>query len=175
MVEIDNSKQTIAALVPAVCTALIVTSSLKMGLYMALATSIVLILTSLAMNIFKNSAPDNMLILFYVVLTAFFTGIANLIFQAYIPEVYNELGIYVPLIVFSVCIVVQVVYGNNAYSLKRVIKTSISFILAISIISIIRELLGKGLASTLEHPTTLIIIGFLFAIVSGITSKKKLV
>lgn len=173
--KIVKDKKSITALIAAICTALITTSSLKIGLSIGLATSIVLILANVFMNIFKNRAPANMLMLFYIVLTAFFTGIVNLIFQAYIPEVYGALGIYVPLIIFSVCIIVQVIYGDGSYSIGRVTRTSIYFTLAISAISIIRELIGKGLASTLEHPTALIIIGFLFAIVSGIINKKQLV
>ena len=172
---IARDKKTIGALAAAICTALIATSSLKMGLTIALASSIVLLLTSLFMNILKGRAPANMLALFYIAFAAFFTSLADLIFQAYIPEVYGELGIYVPLIIFSTSTIIQVLYDDGSYSIKRVVKTSISLILGLSVIGLVRGLIGKGLPSTLEHPTAFIIIGLLFALASGIANRKKLV
>lgn len=167
--------QTTKPIIAAICTTLIATSSFKMGLAIALTSSIVLLLTGLLMNILKTRVPEGMQILFCITFAAFFTGLSDLFFQAFLPEIYMDLGVYLPIVIFTTTMVVQLPYRDSPYSMKRGLSTSIYLVIGMSLIALIRELMGKGLSSTLEYPTTYIIIGIVFAIVSSLVNKEKLV
>ncbi len=170
----NNGKKISATLLAAICTGLVATTSLRTGLSIGIAVSIVLILTNLIMNIFKDRAPSNMLILFYMVLVAFLTSIIYIITQAYLPELIAELGVYMPILIFSVCIIVQIVSGEENYSINIALKTSIGFILALGVIGIVREVLGKNYTAMLEAPAAFLTAGILLAIASGIFNKKAI-
>lgn len=163
------------SLLAAICTGFVATTSLKVALSMSIAVTIVLIITNLIMNLFKNRAPNSMLLLFYMVLTAFMTGIMYLIFQAYLPDIVNELGIYIPVVLFSVPLISQIFSDKGNYSITNALTTSIGFILVICCIGIIRGILGKNNTAILEPPAAFIITGILLAILTGIFNKKKTV
>lgn len=167
-----NTKKTNTALIAAVCTALAATTNIKTGFAVGIATSIVLILTNILMGILKNKAPNNMLILFYIVFSAFFVSITHFIFQAYFPEISNQLGIYIP-ITFTVCLLIQLVQGGTDYSIGNSIQISIEFILLMVVIGALREWLGSGIPSMALAPGALITLGFVLAVISAIYKGKK--
>ncbi|HHW71502.1 MAG TPA: hypothetical protein GX392_09260 [Clostridiales bacterium] len=168
-----NNKKNNTALLAAICTGFVATTSLKTALSIGLAASIVLIITNLIMHLFINKAPNSMLMLFYIILTAFITSIMYLIFQAYFPDIVNELGIYIPVLLFTISIIVQIFLHEKKYSILNILALSIGFILILCGIGIIRELLGGKYTAILEAPAAFIITGFLLAILSGIFDKDK--
>ncbi|NMA95392.1 MAG: hypothetical protein GX974_05065 [Clostridiales bacterium] len=158
-------------IIAGICTLLIATSSLKLGAFMAIFSCIIMVITNLFMHIFKDRIPNDNLTIFYVSFSAFLSGLMNLIIQAYMPEMFDEIGLYIPIIIFCTSIVVHMLYDDHLYSITRSLKTSMGIIISVAILSTLRQIIGLGLPNTLAYPTTFIIVAILFAIASGITSR----
>ena len=86
------------------CPTLGTTASAINGLSMGLATLFVLICSNLSISLIKNVVPDQVRIPAYVVLIAAFVSIIQLLMEAYVPALYESLGLFIPLIVVN-CIV----------------------------------------------------------------------
>lgn len=130
------------------CPTLAVTTSLTNAIGMGLSTTFVLMLSNLIISILKDIIPDRVRIPSYIVIVATLVTIVQLIMQGYFPSLYSSLGIYVPLIVVN-CIILgraESFASKNTPidSLADGIGIGFGFTIAISLISIVRELLGGG-------------------------------
>ena len=92
------------ALLLGMCPTLATTSSAINGMSMGLATAFVLICSNAAISAIKKLVPDEVRIPVYVVVIASFVTILQMCMQAYMPELYKSLGLFIPLIVVN-CIV----------------------------------------------------------------------
>jgi len=92
------------ALVLGMCPTLATTTSAMNGLEMGLATMFVLILSNMAISLVAPAVPDKVRIPAYIVIIATFVTVLQLLMQAYVPAVYETLGLFIPLIVVN-CIV----------------------------------------------------------------------
>jgi electron transport complex protein RnfE len=130
------------------CPVLAVTNAMINGLAMGLATSFVLIFSSLVVSSIKKLIPSQVRIASYIVIIASFVTIADRVLAAYFPPLSKNLGPYVPLIVVN-CIILG---RQEAFSSKNSVGRSLvdafgmssGFIAALLILSAIRELLGMG-------------------------------
>lgn len=130
------------------CPTLAVSTSLANGLGMGIAATFVLLGSNIIISLIKNFIPDRIRIPCYIVIIATFVTITELVMKAYSPDLNRALGIYVPLIVVN-CIVLA---RAEAYASKSSLLNSIldalgmglGFILALLLISGIREVLGMG-------------------------------
>lgn len=130
------------------CPTLAVTNAMINGLAMGLATSFVLIFSSLAVSSIKRLIPRQVRIACYIVIIASFVTIADRFLAAFFPPLSKSLGPYVPLIVVN-CIILG---RQEAFSSKNTIRRSLSdafgmsagFVIALLILSTIREILGSG-------------------------------
>ncbi len=130
------------------CPTLAVTGAVINGVAMGLATSFVLIFSSLVVASIKKLIPAQVRIASYIVVIASFVTIADRFMQAYFPPVSKALGPYVPLIVVN-CIILG---RQEAFSSKNPVGRSLvdalgmssGFILALLVLSSIREILGAG-------------------------------
>ncbi|MEI3238859.1 MAG: electron transport complex subunit E [Lachnospiraceae bacterium] len=130
------------------CPTLAVTTSAINGLGMGLSTTVVLMLSNLFIGCLRNVIPDKVRIPAYIVIIASFVTVVDLLLQAYIPSLYESLGIYIPLIVVN-CIIfgrAESFAGKNPglLSLFDGIGMGLGFTGAITIIGLVRELLGAG-------------------------------
>ena len=91
-------------LVLGMCPTLAVTTSVNNGLGMGLSTMAVLILSNLLISALRNVIPDKVRIPAYIVVIASLVTVVQLLLQAYIPSLYESLGLYIPLIVVN-CII----------------------------------------------------------------------
>ena len=91
-------------LVLGMCPTLATTSSAINGLSMGLATTFVLFGSNTVVSAIKNLIPDNVRIPAYVVVIATFVTVVEMMMQAYLPSLYESLGLFIPLIVVN-CIV----------------------------------------------------------------------
>lgn len=91
-------------LVLGMCPTLAVTTAAINGLGMGLTTMLVLIGSNVMISLLRNFIPDKVRIPAYVVIIASFTTIVGMLLQAYVPSLYESLGIYIPLIVVN-CII----------------------------------------------------------------------
>ncbi len=140
----------IFVLVLGMCPTLATTSSAINGLSMGLATTFVLFGSNTVISAIKNLIPDNVRIPAYVVVIATFVTVVEMSMQAYLPALYESLGLFIPLIVVN-CIVLG---RAEAFAAKNsVLKSSLDglgmglgFSLALTMLGTIREILGTGKA-----------------------------
>ena len=137
-------------LVLGMCPTLAVTTSVKNGLGMGLSTMAVLILSNLLISALRNVIPDKVRIPAYIVVIATLVTVVQLLLQAYIPSLYESLGLYIPLIVVN-CIILG---RAESYASKNPVLPSIfdgigmglGFTVGLVAIGLVRELLGSGKA-----------------------------
>jgi len=130
------------------CPTLGVTTSAINGLGMGLATTFVLVMSNLVVSIVKSQIPDKVRIPSFIVIIASFVTMVELIMQAYVPSLFEQLGLFIPLIVVN-CIVLG---RAEAFASKNNILSSLidglgmglGFAMALTILGGIRELLGSG-------------------------------
>ena len=130
------------------CPTLGVTTSGTNGLGMGLATMFVLVLSNCFISVLKNVIPDKVRIPAFIVIIASFVTIVQLLMEAYVPFLYEQLGLYIPLIVVN-CIILgraEAFASKNGLvdSLFDGIGIGLGFTLALTLLGLIRELLGAG-------------------------------
>ncbi len=135
-------------LVLGMCPTLATTTSAMNGLEMGLATMFVLILSNIVISLIAPVVPDKVHIPVYIVVIATFVTLLQLLMQAYVPDVYETLGLFIPLIVVN-CIVLG---RAEAFASKNSVGDSaldgigigLGFTVTLTIIGIVREILGSG-------------------------------
>ncbi|MBR5018309.1 MAG: electron transport complex subunit E [Bacteroidales bacterium] len=137
-------------LVLGMCPTLGTTTSAINGLGMGLATMIVLILSNITISAISKIIPDKVRIPCYIVVIASFVTIVQLLLQAYVPVLYEALGIFLPLIVVN-CVILG---RAEAFANKNSVGDSaldgvgvgLGFTIALTAIGLVREILGSGSA-----------------------------
>ncbi len=135
-------------LILGMCPTLAVTTSAINGLGMGLTTMAVLILSNMLISMLRKIIPDGVRIPAFIVVIASFVTVVELLLEAYIPSLYDSLGLYIPLIVVN-CIILG---RAEAYASKNNVFLSVfdglgmglGFTIALTLIGSIRELLGSG-------------------------------
>ena len=130
------------------CPTLATTTSAINGMSMGLATAFVLVLSNMAISAIARFVPDKVRIPSYIVVIATFVTVLQLLMQAFVPTVYETLGLFIPLIVVN-CIVLG---RAEAFANKNSVADSaldglgigLGFTVSLTLIGIVRELLGNG-------------------------------
>ena len=135
-------------LVLGMCPTLATTTSAMNGLEMGLATMFVLILSNIVISLIAPVVPDKVHIPVYIVVIATFVTLLQLLMQAFVPGVYQTLGLFIPLIVVN-CIVLgrAEAFANKHGVLESAldgIGVELGFTLSLTVIGIVREILGSG-------------------------------
>jgi electron transport complex protein RnfE len=170
------------------CPTLGTTSSALNGMSMGLATAFVLVCSNMVISLLKNLIPDKVHIPCYIVIIATFVSVLELCMKAYLPSIYATLGLFIPLIVVN-CIVLgraESFAAKNNVLLSAIdgLGNGLGFTLALTLLGIMRELLGTGRIfdypiypenyGTLVFvlaPGAFIALGFLVAIVNKLRTK----
>lgn len=137
-------------LVLGMCPTLATTTSAMNGLEMGLATMFVLILSNIVISLIAPVVPDKVHIPVYIVVIATFVTVLQLLMQAYVPAIYETLGLFIPLIVVN-CIVLgraEAFANKNSVfdSFLDGVGIGLGFTLSLTVIGIVREILGSGSA-----------------------------
>lgn len=130
------------------CPTLGTTSSAMNGLSMGLATTFVLVMSNIVISMIKNIVPDKVRIPAFVVVIATFVTVVEMVMKAYIPALFESLGLFIPLIVVN-CIVLG---RAEAFASKNNVISSmfdgfgigLGFAFALTLLGAIREFLGTG-------------------------------
>ena len=135
-------------LVLGMCPTLATTTSAINGMSMGLATMFVLICSNIVISLLKNLIPDKVRIPAFIVVIATFVTLVQLLMQAYLPGIYDVLGLFIPLIVVN-CIVLgraEAFAAKNNVGLSALdgIGMGLGFTLALTLLGAVRELLGTG-------------------------------
>lgn len=135
-------------LVLGMCPTLATTSSAINGMSMGLATTFVLLCSNVVISLLKNLIPDKVRIPAFIVVIASFVTLVQMCMQAYLPDLYASLGLFIPLIVVN-CIVLGraeafAAKNNAGLSALDGLGMGLGFTLSLTILGSIRELLGTG-------------------------------
>ncbi len=136
------------ALVLGMCPTLATTTSAINGMSMGLATLFVLVCSNVVISLLKNLIPDKVRIPAFIVVIATFVTMVQLVMQAYLPGIYEVLGLFIPLIVVN-CIVLgraEAFAAKNSVGLSAMdgLGMGLGFTLSLTVLGAIRELLGSG-------------------------------
>lgn len=130
------------------CPTLGTSSSAINGMSMGLATTAVLIFSNILISVFKKVIPDKVRIPAFIMIIASLVTIVQMLMEAFTPDIYKVLGLYIPLIVVN-CIVLgraESFASKNSVidSMFDGIGSGLGFTLALTILGMIREVLGNG-------------------------------
>ena len=132
------------------CPTLGTTSSALNGMSMGLATTFVLVCSNVVISLIKNLIPDMVRIPAFIVVIASFVTALQMCMQAFVPDIYATLGLFIPLIVVN-CIILG---RAESYASKNPVLPSIfdglgmglGFTVGLVAIGLVREILGSGKA-----------------------------
>ncbi|MEE8184843.1 MAG: electron transport complex subunit E [Thermodesulfobacteriota bacterium] len=174
------------------CPTLAVTNSVTNGLAMGVATTFVLLSSSIIASLIKGIVPTKVRIPTYVVIIAGFVTMADLFLKAQFPPISKALGPYVPLIIVNCIILGRVEVFASRHSLGVSIADSfgmgIGFTSTLVVLGAIREILGSGsffglqfLTESIFTPWVVMILpagafltlGLLIGIINFIKSRSK--
>ena len=166
------------------CPTLAVTTSAINGIGMGLSTTVVLVLSNMLISALRNIIPDRVRMPAFIVVVASFVTIVQFLMEGFVPSLYESLGIYIPLIVVN-CIILG---RAESYASKNPVIPSmfdgigmgLGFTMGLTLIGIVREILGNGsffdkpIAALNDYHITLfglapgafIVLGFLVAIMN---------
>ncbi len=141
-------KNPVLGLVLGLCPTLAITTRVENALGMSLAFTFVIVLSNLLISLLKRFIPRDVRIPTFIVIIASFVTIVEMLIHGYSPSLYEQLGIFLPLITVN-CIVLG---RAEAFASKRPVSEtlldtlgmSVGFSLAILVISFLRELFGTG-------------------------------
>ncbi len=167
------------------CPTLGVTSSAINGLGMGLATTFVLVMANIVVSLIKNVIPEKVRIPSFIVIIAAFVTVVELMMQAYVPALFNSLGIFIPLIVVN-CIVLgraEAFASKNKLGAAAIdgLGMGLGFSFALLLLGSVREILGSGRLFDVPlysenyvsllfvlAPGAFLVLGYLIAIINQI-------
>ncbi len=175
-------------LVLGMCPTLGTTTSAINGMGMGLATTFVLILSNVFISLLAGLIPNKVRIPAYIVIIASFVTVLQLVMQAYLPSLYETLGLFIPLIVVN-CIVLgrAEAFANKNSVLDSAldgIGIGLGFTLSLTVIGLVREILGSlsmfgwkfsggdGILAFVLAPGAFLVLGYLMVIFKKLTNKK---
>jgi electron transport complex protein RnfE len=164
------------------CPTVAVTSSAINGMGMGLATTFVLLCSNIVVTLIKNFIPDKVRIPSFIVIIASFVTIVELTMQAYVPALFDTLGIFIPLIVVN-CLVLGRAEGfasKQGFISSAVdgLGMGLGFTFALTLLGGVREMLGNGSIFDVKfatgdailifilQPGAFIVLGYLIALIN---------
>ena len=177
-------------LVLGTCPTLAVTTGVISALSMGLAATVVLICSNVVISALRKVIPDTVRIPCYIVIIASFVTAVQMLMQAYLPDIYDMLGVYLALIVVN-CIILG---RAEMFARKNPVLDSaidglgmgIGFLVALIAMATIREVLGAGafagieipfmadikISALTQAPGGFLVYGILIAIMNKINAKR---
>ena len=142
------TKNPVTAQLLGMCSTMAITTSLFNGIGMGVAVTVILICSNMLISALRKVIPFQIRIAAYITIIAGFVTIVDLLIQAFLPDLSESLGVFIPLIVVN-CIILG---RAEAFASKNKVLPSavdgltqgIGYTVALVIICIIRELLGSG-------------------------------
>ena len=170
------------------CPTLAVTTSAKNGLGMGVATMAVLIMSNFLISLLRKVIPQGVRVPVYIIIIASFVTIVEMLMHAYVTALYSSLGIFIPLIVVN-CIILgraetYASKSNPILSIFDGVGIGLGFTIGLTLIGIVRELLGNGTIFDLRimpesyQPISIFILApgafFVLAMLCEVQNKLKL-
>ena len=176
-------------LILGMCPTLGTTTSAINGAGMGIATMFVLIMSNIVISLIKNLIPDKVRIPAFIVVIASFVTVIQLLMEAYVPSLYETLGVFIPLIVVN-CIILG---RAEAFASKHNVLdsaldglgTGLGFTLSLTVIGAVREILGSGsvfgykfiegdgMIAFVLAPGAFLVLGYLMVLFNKATARLR--
>ena len=176
-------------LILGMCPTLGTTTSAINGAGMGIATMFVLIMSNIVISLIKNLRPDKVRIPAFLVVIASFVTVIQLLMEAYVPSLYETLGVFIPLIVVN-CIILG---RAEAFASKHNVLDSaldglgigLGFTLSLTVIGAVREILGSGsvfgykfiegdgMIAFVLAPGAFLVLGYLMVLFNKATARLR--
>ena len=172
------------------CPTLAVTGNVTSAISMGLAATVVLICSNIVISALRKVIPDTVRVPCYIVIIATFVTAVQMLLQAFLPPIYEMLGVYLALIVVN-CVILG---RAEMFARKHTVVESaldgvgmgLGFLLALFLMSFIREVFGAGafmgheiafmknftIPILAQSPGGYLVYGILIAIMNKLTEKK---
>ena len=184
------SENPVLILILGTCPTLAVTGNVTSALSMGIAATIVLVCSNIVISALRKVIPDTVRVPCYIVIIATFVTAVQMLLQAFLPAIYEMLGVYLALIVVN-CVILG---RAEMFARKNPVLDSavdglgmgIGFILALFLMAVIREVFGVGSFMGIElgfmqsfcipilaqSPGGFLVYGILIAVMNKLTEKK---
>ena len=176
-------------LILGMCPTLGTTTSAINGAGMGIATMFVLIMSNIVISLIKSLIPDKVRIPAFIVVIASFVTVIQLLMEAYVPSLYETLGVFIPLIVVN-CIILG---RAEAFASKHNVLDSaldglgigLGFTLSLTVIGAVREILGSGsvfgykfiegdgMIAFVLAPGAFLVLGYLMVLFNKATARLR--
>ena len=176
-------------LILGMCPTLGTTTSAINGAGMGIATMFVLIMSNIVISLIKNLIPDKVRIPAFIVVIASFVTVIQLLMEAYVPSLYETLGVFIPLIVVN-CIILG---RAEAFASKHNVLDSaldglgigLGFTLSLTVIGAVRAILGSGsvfgykfiegdgMIAFVLAPGAFLVLGYLMVLFNKATARLR--
>ena len=156
---------------------------------MGLATTFVLMMSNIVISLVKSQIPDKVRIPAFIVIIASFVTMVELLMQAFVPDLYDALGLFIPLIVVN-CVVLGRAesYASRHQLVESMVDgvgMGVGFTFALTLLGLVRELLGNlsffgiklidadGMLVFVLAPGAFIALGILIALMQGLNKRME--
>ena len=180
----------VLVLILGTCPTLATTTNIVGAFGMGIAALVVLVCSNIVISLLRKVIPDTVRIPCYIVIIAAFVTAVQMLLQAYLPSIYNMLGVYLALIVVN-CIILG---RAEMYARKNTVLNSaldgvgmgLGFLLALLVMATIREVIGNGsfagieipflsdykISILTEAPGGFLVYGIVIAVMNKLTEKR---
>ncbi len=169
------------------CPVLGTTSSAINGFGMGVATTFVLVMSNIVVSIVKRQVPDKVRIPAFIVIIASFVTVVELTMQAFVPDLYDVLGLFIPLIVVNCLILGRAeAFASKNNTIDSILDGAgmgLGFTMALTMLGAVREILGSGSIFDINiykgdgalvfvlAPGAFIVLGYIIAVINKLTKK----
>ena len=165
-------------LVLGMCPTLATTTSIENGLGMGVATMSVLVASNALIAAIRKLIPGQVRIPCYIVVIASLVTVVEMVMKAFVPALYESLGIFIPLIVVN-CIILG---RAEAFAAKNTVLNSVfdglgmglGFTLALLLVSMVRQIIGGVAVLSILPAGGFIVLGCLLALINALTRYRAL-
>ena len=165
-------------LVLGMCPTLATTTSIENGLGMGVATMSVLVASNAMIAAIRKLIPGQVRIPCYIVVIASLVTVVEMVMKAFVPALYESLGIFIPLIVVN-CIILG---RAEAFAAKNSVINSVfdglgmglGFTLALLLVSMVRQMIGGVAVLSILPAGGFIVLGCLLALINALTRYRAL-
>lgn len=149
------SENPIFVLMLGLCSSLAITNTVENAYTMGFCVLVVLVFSNGVISLIKKIVPDSVRIPVYILIIGTFVTILEVLLEHYIPALYKALGIYLPLVVVNCIILGRAIKVATKESFKDSILDAIGiglgFTLAITLIALVREILGSNTITLMNN------------------------
>ncbi|MBN2373694.1 electron transport complex subunit E [bacterium] len=135
-------------LVLGMCATMAITTQAINGIGMGLAATFVLVCSNFVVSVMRKIIPEKVRLAVFIVVIATFVTIVDLVMEGFFYEIHKALGVFIPLIVVNCIIIARAEAFASKYpvinSIADGLGMGLGFTISITVLGMIRELLGNG-------------------------------